>query len=122
MAETSPALVAAARNTNTVAEGENIMMSNEQLQQALQGVSEDLDKLANSEKPLTKEEEKYRKKLVMRKYVLDKIKEAKEKKHKDDELYNSTVYDLLVPWGENHPILMNLMMRLMKTKWWGVST
>ena len=98
------------------------MMSNEQLQQALQEVSEDLDKLNNSEKPLTKEEEKYRKKLVMRKYVLDKIKEAKEKKHKDDELYNSTVYDLLVPWGENHPILMNLMMRLMKTKWWGVST
>ena len=98
------------------------MMSNEQLQQALQGVSEDMDKLTNSEKPLTKEEEKYRKKLVMRKYVLSKIQEAKDKNHKDDELYNSTVYDLLVPWGENHPVLMNIMMRLMKAKWWGVST
>ena len=98
------------------------MMSNEQLQQALEEVSEDMDKLSNSEKPLTKEEEKYRKKLVMRKYVLSKIKEAKDKSHKDDELYNSTVYGLLVPWGENHTILMNIMMRLMKAKWWGVST
>ena len=98
------------------------MWTDEQLQEALQEVSADMDKLSNSEKPLTKEEGKYRKKLVMRKYVLDKIKEAKEKDQKDDELYNTTVYDLLVPWGERHPILMNIMMRLMKTKWWGVST
>ena len=98
------------------------MMSNEQLQQALQEVSEDLDKFSNSEKPLTKEEEKYRKKLVMRKYVLSKIQEAKEKKRKDDELYNSTVYGLLVPWGENHPILMSITMRLMKARWWSVGT
>jgi len=97
------------------------MWTDEQLQQALQEVSAGLDKLSNSEKPLTKEEASYRKRLVMRKYVLDKIKEAKGKDQKDDELYNCTVYGLLVPWGEKHPILMNIMMRLMKTKLWGVS-
>ena len=58
------------------------MWTNEQLQEALREVSADLDKLSNSEKPLTKEEGKYRKKLLMRKYVLDKIKEAKERTRK----------------------------------------
>ena len=97
------------------------MMTDEQLQQALQEVSDDIDKLSNSDKPLTKEETSYRKKLLVRKYVLDSIKQAKEKNLKSDELYNSTYYSMLVPWGEKHPILMTLVMRLIKARWWGIS-
>jgi hypothetical protein len=113
---------AVARNTNTVAEGDSIMMTKEQLQEALEEVSADLEKLSNREKPLTKEEKKYRGKLLMRRNVLESIKEAKEKNQKSEELYNSTVYSLLVPWGEKHPVLMFFVMRLMRARWWGMSS
>ena len=97
------------------------MMTKEQLQEALEEVSADLDNLSNREKPLTKEEKKHRGKLLMRKNVLEKIKEAKEKNQNSEELYNNTVYGLLVPWGEKHPVLMFITMRLMRARWWGVS-
>jgi len=100
------------------------MMTEEQLKEAIQGVSGELDGLANLsnlERPLTREEEKHRGKLRLRKYVLDKIKEAKDKNQRSDELYNTTYYNMLVPWGEKHPILFFLLMRIIKARWWGVS-
>jgi len=93
------------------------MMTDEQLQRTLQEVSADIEKLSSLERALTEEERKHRARLLRRKYILDKIKEAKEKNRKDDELYNSTVYDWLVPWGEKHPILMGIMMHLMRIRW-----
>ncbi len=117
----NPVPAAAARNTSTVVEGDSIMMTKEQLQEALEEVSAELDQLSNREKPLTKEEKKYRGKLLMRKNVLEQIKAAKEKNQKSEELYNNTVYGLLVPWGEKHPVLMFITMRLMRAKWWGIS-
>ena len=93
------------------------MMTDEQLQQALQEVSDGLDKLSNSKKPLTKEKRKDRGRLLRRKYILERIKEAKEKHHKAEELYNSSIYDFLVPWGEKHPFLMSIMMHVMRIKW-----
>ena len=112
----SPAPAVAARNINTVAEGE-IMMMDKELQRVLKEVSADIDRLSNSDRPLTKEEEKYRRRLLKRKYVLDSIKAAKEKNRRDDELFNSTVYEMLVPWGERHPFLMGLVTHLMRVKW-----
>jgi hypothetical protein len=113
----SPARAVAAKNISTVAGDDEIMMNEEQLRQALQKVSADLDKLANSDKPLTKEEREYQNRLLRRKYVLGKIKEAKDKKRKDDEVFNSTVYEMLVSWGERHLILMGIMTHLMRIKW-----
>jgi len=92
-------------------------MTDEQLQQALQEVSDGLDKLSNSKKPLTKEKRKDRGRLLRRKYILERIKEAKEKPHKAEEFYNSAIYELLVPWGEKHPFLMAIMMHVMRIKW-----
>ena len=112
----NPAPAVAARNINTVAEGE-IMMMDKELQRVLKEVSADIDRLSNSDRPLTKEEEKYRRRLLKRKYVLDSIKAAKEKNRRDDELFNSTVYEMLVPWGEKHPFLMGLVTHLMRVKW-----
>ncbi|MBA7672276.1 hypothetical protein ES703_80451 [subsurface metagenome] len=112
----NPAPAVAARNINTVAEGE-IMMMDKELQRVLKEVSADIDRLSNSDRPLTKEEGKYRRRLLKRKYVLDSIKEAKEKHRRDDELFNSTVYEMLVPWGERHPFLMGLVTHLMRVKW-----
>jgi len=112
----NPVPVAAARSINTVVEGET-MMTDAELKQNLEEVSAGIDKLSNLERPLTREEERDRARLKYRKYVLDRIKEAREKHRKDDEVYNSTVYELLVPWGEKHPILMLIMTHLMKIKW-----
>lgn len=112
----NPAPAVAVRNINTVAEGE-IMMMDKELQRVLKEVSADIDRLTNSDRPLTKEEEKYRRRLLKRKYVLDSIKAAKEKHRRDDELFNSTVYEMLVPWGERHPFLMGLVTHLMRVKW-----
>ena len=105
-----------ARNTNTVAEGESIMTDKE-LQRVSKEVSADIDKLANLDRPLTKEEGRYRAKLSKRKYVLDRIKQAREKNRKEDEIYNSAVYELLVPWGERHPFLMGIVIHLMRVRW-----
>ena len=55
-------------------------MSEEQIQGLLQDLGGELGHLSSLERPLTKEEEKHRKKLQFRKYVLDRIKEAKDKK------------------------------------------
>ena len=107
---------AAARNINTVVEGE-IMMTDEELKEKLQEVSADIDKLSNLDRPLTKEEERDRARLKYRNYVLDRIREAKEKHRRDDEVFNSTVYEMLVSWGERRPILMLIMTHLMRIKW-----
>ena len=93
------------------------MRSDEELQQALKEVSDSLDRLSKSEKPLTKGEKKDRGRLSRRKYILERIKEAKEKHQKGEEIYNSAVYDLLVPWGEKHSFLMSIMMHLMRIRW-----
>jgi hypothetical protein len=73
------------------------MMSEEQLRRSLQEISGELEGLSSLERPLTKEEGKHRKKLQLRKYVIDRIKEAKDKDQKSDELYNTTYYQMLVP-------------------------
>ena len=93
------------------------MWTDEELKRTFKEVSDGLDKLSDSKKPLTKEERKDRGRLLKRKYILERIKEAKEKKHKGEEVYNSSIYDLLVPWGERHPFLMSIMMHLMRVKW-----
>ncbi|MBL7126924.1 MAG: hypothetical protein ISS58_06985 [Dehalococcoidales bacterium] len=97
------------------------MMSEEQIQGLLQELGGELDHLSSLERPLTKEEEKHRKRLQFRKYVVDRIKEARAKGQKSDELFNTTYYSMLVPWGEKHPLLFFLWMRIIRARWWGIS-
>ncbi len=97
------------------------MISEEQLKELRQEINGELDNLSNLERPLTVEEKKHQGRLRMRKYVLDKIKEARDKDQKSDELYNTTYYQMLVPWGEKHPILFFFWMRIIKARWWGIS-
>ncbi|MFC1915458.1 hypothetical protein ACFLW4_02035 [Chloroflexota bacterium] len=97
-------------------EGE-IMWTDEELQQVLQEVSDGLNKLSSSDKQLTEEEKRLRGRLLRRKGILNSIKEAKEKNHKSEELYQYSVYGLLVPWGERHPFLMYLVSVLLRIRW-----
>jgi len=102
-------------------EGEIAMMTEEQWKETMKEVAGELETLSALERPLTKDEEKHRGKYRMRKYVLDKIKEAGDKGSKSDELYNNTYYSMLVPWGEKHPVLFFFWMRIIRARWWGVT-
>ena len=104
----TPAPVAAARNTNIVAEGE-LIMTDEELQQEIQKVCESIDNLPKPEKPLPKGEKRRREVLLARKEVLYQIKDAKEKNDKSRELTNNIDYALLTSLGEKHPYLLYFM-------------
>ena len=112
----TPAPAAVVRNTSTAAEG-RIMMIDTELQQTIQELSEDIDKLSKSEKPLTSDEKKYRRRLLRRRDILSRIKEAREKNQKDEEIYHAAIYEVLMSWGERHPFLMGVMMHFMRVKW-----
>jgi len=85
------------------------MMTDEQLQQELQKVSESLDKLSASEDSLTKQEKRRQYILLLRKETLQKIKQAQEKGDKHREFTNLAMYGLLTSLGEKHPFLMHLV-------------
>ncbi len=86
-------------------------MTDEELQQALQEVTESMDKLSDSdpEKPLTKEEKRHKQILVFKKEVLQKIKEARAKNDFNQENAHFLTYGLLTSLGEKHPFLMHLL-------------
>jgi ElaB/YqjD/DUF883 family membrane-anchored ribosome-binding protein len=84
-------------------------MTDEELQGEIQKVSEDLDKLFNSEQPLTKEEKKRKKMLSLKKRILTQIRDARQRNDKVQE-FNSTIdYALLTTLGEKQPFLMHFL-------------
>lgn len=84
-------------------------MTDEQLQRALQEISESIDKLPQSDEALSSEERKRKVVLSMKKQVLERIKDAREKNEKGQELYEIIVYGLLTSVGEKHPYLASLI-------------
>lgn len=104
----TPALAAAARNINIAAEGESIV-TDEELQKAMQKVSKSLDKLYNTEKPLTKKEKRRRQILSLQKQTLQKIKEARAKNDFRQERSLSIDYGLLTTMAEKHPFLASFL-------------
>ena len=83
-------------------------MTDEELQQTIQGLQEAIDKLSDSDEPLTKKEKRRERILLLQKEALVKVKEAREKNDKRQELANMTMYGLLESWGEKHPILLHI--------------
>ena len=84
-------------------------MTDEELQKAIREVSESLNNLPESDKSLSKEDRKRRYVLLLKKDILDKIKEAREKNDKSQELQNTMAYGLLTSVGEKHPYLASLL-------------
>jgi len=83
-------------------------MTDEELQQKLQNTSESLDKLPDSDKPLSKEERRRKHVLLLKKETLLRIKLAKEKKDLNQEIKCNMDYALLEEFGEKHPLLLHL--------------
>ncbi len=92
------------------------MLTKEQLEQELKKTNDELNRLAQADKPLTKEEQSWRGKLRFRKVVLDEIKSAKDKGSTGSELYHTTLYEMLIDWGERRPLLMFLMSNILRAR------
>lgn len=84
-------------------------MTDEQLEKLFKEVSEEIDRLAQSKEPLTKEAKRHRRALFLKKAVLDNIRSARAKHHTQEELYSLSLYSLVCSWGEKHPFLMTLL-------------
>ena|GEM_PF-1632846 len=104
----TPAPAAAAKNIKNAAEGET-KVTDEELHQITQKISDELDKLYNSEKPLTKEEKRHRQILSLRKQTLQKIREARQKGDAFQERDLAVAYGLLTSLGEKHPFLATFL-------------
>ena len=83
-------------------------MTDEELQKEILDLGKSLDSLPEPSESQSKEEKKCRDMLIVKKAVLEKIKEAREKNEKNQELYHTMVYGLLTSWGEKHPYLAYL--------------
>jgi len=84
-------------------------MTDEEIQQAIQDVTESINNLSKADKPLPKEEARRGRVLLLKRETLKKIKEAREKDQKGEELHHTITYGLLTSWGEKHPYLMALV-------------
>ena len=86
-------------------------MTGEELTREMKEVRENLQALADAEKPLSKSDEKKRRELNMRQKVLEKIARAQQQQHPRDEMYHSIVYGMLKSgWATRHPFLASMMM------------
>jgi len=80
-------------------------MTDEEITKLIQELSEELGKLSDSEKPLSKEEKNHINTLLLKKETLEKIKEAREKGRSYQEFSLTMTYGLLTSIGEKHPFL-----------------
>ena len=81
-------------------------MTDQELQQTVQELTESVDKLSNTDKPLTGKEKEQKRILLLKRSILQKIKEARESNDKKQELDLTMSYGLLTSIGEKHPLLM----------------
>ena len=103
----TPAPAAAVKNTKSAAEGK-VMLTDDELQQELQNISESIDKLSDSDDSHTKQEKRRKHILLLKKEALLRIKQAKEKGDTNQELKSNMDYGLVTAFGERHPLLLHL--------------
>jgi len=84
-------------------------VTEEELQKAIQEASEELDKLYNSEKPLTKKEKRRKQIVSLQKEILQKMNEARQKGDTFQERDLAVTYGLLTSVGEKHPFLAGFL-------------
>ena len=81
-------------------------MTDEDLEQEMQKLSENIDELSKADS-LTKQEKKRQNLLELKKETLERIKQAKEKKNQSQEIKYTMDYALLEEYGEKHPLLLH---------------
>jgi len=91
-------------------------MTDEDITQVTEEITEILDKLHNSEKPLTREEQRRKKVLSARKQLLRVIKAAREKNDRSMEIKTGIEYTLVTSLGEKHPHLLMFLAPIVRSK------
>ena len=81
-------------------------MTNEEINELIQELSEEIDKLSDPEKTLTKKEKRHQNIILMERETLEKLKEAKEKGKSQQEYSLTVTYGLLTSIGEKYPFLI----------------
>ncbi len=92
-------------------------MTDEELEALIKEVSEQIDKLSDPEKPLSKEERKQKLLLQVEGEALEKIRTAREKGSIQQEIRASIDYALLKQYGKKSLFLMNFFKSQMT--WFG---
>ena len=92
-------------------------MTDQELEKTIKEISKSLDKLFNSEKPLTKDEKRHRRMLQAKKQLLRSIKEAREKGDRNTEAKINIEYALLTWIGEKHPVLLMFLMPMVRSRY-----
>jgi len=92
-------------------------MTDQELEETIAEISESLDKLFDSEKPLTKDEKRHRRMLQARKHLLRSIKGAREKGDRNAEARINVEYSLLTWLGDKHPVLLLFLMPLVRSRY-----
>ena len=90
-------------------------MTDEELEQEIQNLTENIAKLSESGVSLTKEEKRQKYVLPLQKEALLNVKEAREKKNESREFKNMAMYGLLKSFEKKHPLVMQLA--LSKFRW-----
>ena len=93
------------------------MIPDEDLKQMLRELAGQLDEFADSDKPLTEVEKKSRGIFRRRQMILSEVKRARDNKQADAELFHTAVYNAVVPWGEEHPVMLFFLLIAMRMKW-----
>ena len=92
-------------------------MTDQELEETIKEISESLDKLFNSDEPLTRDEKRHKRLLQAKKQLLRSIKGAREKGDRNAEAKINVEYSLLTWIGEKHPVLLMFLMPLVRSRY-----
>ena len=81
-------------------------MTNEEINELIQELAEEIEKLSDPEKPLTKAEKKHKNMLLLKLETLEKLMEAREKGKSGREYSLTVTYGLLTSLGEKCSFLI----------------
>ena len=87
-------------------------MTDEELDRVLQQVAEEIGRLSDDEKELTKQESSRRHLLLSQQEVLKKMQLAREKKDSSTEMQLGIIYGILTSWVAKYPLLLQLVLNL----------
>ena len=80
-------------------------MTDEEILKTIQELSDDIEKLSDPDKPITKDEKNRKCIMKLKKDTLLKIQEAREKSNSSLEMRHLVNYGLLDSMAEKHPFL-----------------
>ena len=83
-------------------------MTDEEISQEMKELDEDIARLADADKPLSKQERRRQNVNRLKKDTLLRLQQAREKNNLQQEIQCGIDYALLKSFGDRHPLLLHL--------------